>query len=65
MLNDKYNKEEKVKYTCTVEIELPAAKVVQLFDNRRNSKNWQEGFVSIEHDLPTSIVPLPKLELWE
>ena len=52
MLNDKYNKEEKVKYTCTVEIELPAAKVVQLFDNRRNSKNWQEGFVSIEHDLP-------------
>ncbi len=54
-----------MKYTCTVEIELPVAKVVKLFDNRRNSKNWQEGFVSIEHDLPTSIVPLPKLELWE
>ena len=50
MLNDKYNKEEEVEYSCTVEIELPAAKVVQSFDNRRNSKKWQKGFVSIEHD---------------
>jgi hypothetical protein len=65
MLNDKYNKEEKVKCTCAVEIELPAAKVVQLFDDRRNPKNWQGGFVSIEHDLPPLMTPLLNLESME
>jgi len=62
MLSDKYNKETKVKYTCTVEIESPAAKAVKLLDNRRNPKNWQEGFVSIEHNLPPLVVSLVKLD---
>jgi hypothetical protein len=39
MLSDKYNKEEKVKCTCTVEIESPAAKVAKSFDNGRDSEN--------------------------
>ena len=38
-----------MKYTCTVEIDLPIDKVVQLWENEDNFKEWQDGFISIEH----------------
>ncbi len=39
----------KLKYTCTVDIDLPIDKVVALWDNENNFKEWQDGFKSIEH----------------
>jgi uncharacterized membrane protein len=38
-----------MKYTCTVEINLSIDKVVQLWENEGNFKEWQDGFKSIEH----------------
>lgn len=38
-----------MKYTCTVEINLPIDKVVQLWENEANFPAWQDGFKSIEH----------------
>ncbi len=38
-----------MKYTCTVDINLPIDKVVSLWDNESNFKEWQDGFESIEH----------------
>jgi uncharacterized membrane protein len=38
-----------MKYTCTVEINLPIDKVVQLWENEANFKEWQDGFKSIEY----------------
>ena len=38
-----------MKYTCTVDINLPIHKVVSLWDNESNFKEWQDGFESIEH----------------
>lgn len=38
-----------MKYTCTVEINAPLEKVVQLWQNEENFKEWQDGFQSIEH----------------
>ncbi len=35
-----------MKFICTVEISLPINRVVELFDNNENRKQWQEGFVS-------------------
>ena len=37
-----------MKFTCTVEIELPIEEVVEIFDSTENLKEWQVGFVSIE-----------------
>ena len=34
---------------CSVEIDLPIDKVVKLFDNNANLKEWQDGFIGIEH----------------
>lgn len=38
-----------MKYTCTIEINLPINKVVQLWEDENNFKAWQDGFKSIEH----------------
>lgn len=38
-----------MKFTCAVEINAPITKVVELFDNTDNLKEWQQGFVSHEH----------------
>jgi hypothetical protein len=37
-----------MNYTCSVEIDLPVEKIVRLFDNDENLKEWQGGFISIE-----------------
>jgi hypothetical protein len=37
-----------MKFTCSVEIDLPVEKVVELFDNTDNLIEWQDGFVSFE-----------------
>ena len=46
-----------MKYTCTVDINLPINKTVTLWDNEANFKEWQDGFESVEHlsDKPNSI----------
>ena len=38
-----------MKYTVTIEINLPRAKVVELFENPDNMAQWQPGFISMEH----------------
>ncbi|MFK8104748.1 MAG: SRPBCC family protein [Saprospiraceae bacterium] len=38
-----------MKYTCTVEIDAPIKKVVELWEAEENFKEWQDGFQSIEH----------------
>lgn len=38
-----------MKFKCSIEIDLPREKVVELFDNSDNMKHWQDGFVSFEH----------------
>jgi len=37
-----------MKYTCSVDINLPIEKTVALWENE-NFKEWQDGFKSIEH----------------
>ena len=37
-----------MKYSCSVEIDLPIEKVIELFDNPDNLKEWQDGFVGME-----------------
>lgn len=36
-------------FTCTVDIDLPRTRVIELFDNPDNMKHWQDGFESFEH----------------
>lgn len=38
-----------MKYTHEIEIKLPRAKVIELFDSVENIPKWQEGFQSFEH----------------
>ena len=38
-----------MEYSFTLEIEKPIGQVVKLFDNPNNLKEWQDGFVKIEH----------------
>ena len=38
-----------MKFTCSVEIKQPIARVTELFDAPNNLKEWQDGFVGIEH----------------
>ncbi len=38
-----------MKFTCTITIEKPLKRVIQLFDNVANLKEWQDGFVSLKH----------------
>ena len=39
----------KMKYVCTIEINQPLEKVVELWSNENNFAAWQDGFQSIEH----------------
>ena len=34
------------KFTGSVVIDLPIEKVIELFDNPENIKDWQDGFVA-------------------
>lgn len=38
-----------MKYTCSVHIDLPIDKVVALWEDESNFKEWQDGFERIEH----------------
>ncbi len=38
-----------MKYACEVIIDLPRARVVELFDSQENLKQWQPGLQSFEH----------------
>jgi uncharacterized membrane protein len=38
-----------MKYTCTVNVNLPISKVVSLWENEIYFKEWQDGFKSIEY----------------
>ncbi|MDG1477707.1 MAG: SRPBCC family protein [Vicingaceae bacterium] len=38
-----------LKYTCTIEINLPITKVIELWDNEIYFSKWQDGFQSIEN----------------
>ena len=38
-----------MKFSCDIEIDLPINKVVELFNNPDNLKEWQDGFEGIEH----------------
>jgi carbon monoxide dehydrogenase subunit G len=38
-----------MKYTCEIEINQPINKVIELFDNPDNLKQWMDGLQSFEH----------------
>ncbi len=38
-----------MKFSCSVDIDLPVEKVVELFDNTDNMLKWQTGLLSFEH----------------
>ena len=38
-----------MKYSHSIDINLPRSKVIELFDNPDNLKEWQPGFVSFSH----------------
>ena len=38
-----------MKFTCTVDIDLPIDKVIELYDKPENMRHWQDGFISFEH----------------
>lgn len=38
-----------MKYTVDITINLPRNRVIELFDNTENLKQWQEGLQSFEH----------------
>lgn len=38
-----------MKFTVTIEIDLPRSRVIELFDNPENMPYWQKGFISMEH----------------
>ncbi len=38
-----------MKYTCTIEIEAAIDKVASLWSNEQYFKEWQDGFIEIEH----------------
>ncbi len=38
-----------MKFTCSVTVNLPRPRVIELFDNPDNMKHWQDGFISFTH----------------
>lgn len=38
-----------MKFTCSVEINQSIDKVSELFNDTRNLKEWQDGFISLDH----------------
>jgi len=47
-VNCREEKIKKMKFTCSVEINLPVDEVVELFDSTENLIEWQDGFVKFE-----------------
>jgi uncharacterized membrane protein len=45
----KISQGKNMKFSCSVEINKPVEKVIELYDNTENLKKWQDGFVSLEH----------------
>ena len=43
------NKILEMKFTCQVDVNLPIKRVIELFDNPDNMREWQDGFESFEH----------------
>ncbi len=37
-----------MKYTCEIEIDVPRARVIELFENPENLAAWQAGFISLQ-----------------
>lgn len=37
-----------MKYTCTIDLDLPLEKVIRLWENENHFDKWQDGFQSIE-----------------
>jgi carbon monoxide dehydrogenase subunit G len=37
-----------MNFTCSIDIEVPIDKVVALFNDTDNFKEWQDGFISYE-----------------
>lgn len=52
-----------MKFSTEVEINLPVAKVVALFDDPENLKHWQPGFKNFEHVSGTPGQPGAKSKL--
>ena len=52
-----------MKFSCSVEIDQPLEKVVEFFDNPDNLKEWQDGFISLEHLSGTPGMPGAKSRL--
>jgi uncharacterized membrane protein len=38
-----------MRYTCSITIDLPREKVIELFDSTENLYKWQNGLKSVEH----------------
>lgn len=38
-----------MKFSCSVDIDLPRERVIELFDNPHNLQYWQDGLVSFTH----------------
>ncbi|MBT3274038.1 MAG: SRPBCC family protein [Spirochaetales bacterium] len=38
-----------MKYSCSIVIELPRERVIELFDSTENLSKWQVGFISMDH----------------
>jgi len=52
-----------MKFSCTVHINAPIDKVIRLFDNPDNLKEWQDGFQGMEHLSGTPGVPGAKSKI--
>lgn len=52
-----------MKYRCSIDINLPIEKVIELFDNTDNMKKWMEGLESVEHLSGTPGTPGAKSKL--
>ncbi|MEM7103971.1 MAG: SRPBCC family protein [Bacteroidota bacterium] len=38
-----------MKFTCSVNVDLPRERVIELWENPDNLHHWQDGFISMEH----------------
>lgn len=52
-----------MKFHCSVDIDLPVEKVIALFDNEENLKEWQDGLVSFDHISGTPGTPGAKSKM--
>ncbi len=52
-----------MKFSCSVTIEKPLDRVIELFDNPDNMSEWQDGYVGFEHISGTAGEPGAKSRL--